>query len=115
MATVLSDLTSPDVFLHAMQIGLTETMLVVEDAASGVEAALAAGMGLSGSVQWSELEMPIVRESLSGVRWVELLAALKQTQMFASTTMPVAGHRPQWDGMGCWLYLDNHMVSNRDG
>jgi len=59
MATVLSDPTSPDVFLHAATNRAdAEQCLVVEDAASGVEAALAAGMGLSGSVQWSELEMP---------------------------------------------------------
>jgi len=71
--------------------------LVVEDAASGVEAALAAQewgcRARSSGASWR----PVVRESLSGVGWV--VAALKQTQMFASTTMPVASHRPQWDGI----------------
>jgi len=65
------------------------------------------GNGVVGLGPVGELEMPVVRESLSGVRWVELLAALKQTQMFASTT-PVARME-----LGCWLYRTT--IGNRDG
>jgi len=68
-------------------------MLVVE-AASGVEAALCSRNGVVGLGPWSELEIPTSSVKACQGALVELLAALKQTQMFASTTMPVAS-RPQ--------------------
>jgi kojibiose phosphorylase len=72
---------APDVFLHAAtQLGLTPAeCLVVEDAASGVEAALAAGMWVVGLGPVERVGAAhIVRESLQGVRWFQLLATLKQ-------------------------------------
>ena len=68
---------APDLFLHAAaQLGLEPAQcLVVEDAASGVEAALAAGMwvvglGPAGRVGAAHVVLP----SLEGVHWADLLA-----------------------------------------
>ncbi|NER35957.1 MAG: beta-phosphoglucomutase [Oscillatoria sp. SIO1A7] len=70
---------APDLFLYAAnELGLSpEECLVVEDAASGVEAALAAGMqavglGPSDRVGAAHVVLP----NLEGVRWAELLAKL---------------------------------------
>jgi kojibiose phosphorylase len=85
---------APDVFLHAAkQLGIEpEQCLVVEDAASGVEAALAARMWVVGLGPNERVGAAhVVRKSLSGVRWAQLLVALKQTEMFAPT-IPVASH-----------------------
>lgn len=85
---------APDVFLHAAkQLGLEpEQCLVVEDAAAGVEAALAAGMWVVGLGPVERVGAAhVVCESLSGVRWSELLATLNQTELLAST-IPVASH-----------------------
>jgi beta-phosphoglucomutase len=70
---------APDLFLYAaQQLGLSASQcVVVEDAAAGVEAALAAGMqaiGL-GSVQRVG-KADIVLPSLEGVRWEELRSHL---------------------------------------
>jgi beta-phosphoglucomutase len=72
---------APDLFSHAAaQLGLPpDQCLVVEDAASGVEAALTAGMwvvglGPSGRVGAAHVVLP----SLEGVRWAELLERLVQ-------------------------------------
>ncbi len=83
---------APDVFLHAAkQLGLEPAQcLVVEDAAAGVEAALAAGMWVVGLGPVERVGAAhVVRESLSGVRWGDLLATLNQTELLAST-IPVA-------------------------
>jgi len=82
---------APDVFLHAAnQLELEpEKCLVVEDAASGVEAALAAKMWVLGLGPVERVGAAhIVRQGLEGLHWTELLATLKQSQMFAST-LPV--------------------------
>jgi beta-phosphoglucomutase len=70
---------APDLFLHAAaQLDLPPAQcLVVEDAASGVEAALAAGMRTVGlgpveRVGAAHVTLP----SLEGVRWADLLARL---------------------------------------
>lgn len=66
---------APDVFLHAAtMLGLTPAeCLVVEDAASGVEAALRAGMWVVGLGSVERVGAAhVVRESLSGVRWADL-------------------------------------------
>jgi kojibiose phosphorylase len=72
---------APDLFLHAAeQLGLApEHCVVVEDAGSGVEAALAAGMlavGLGPAERVGTAH--VVLPSLEGVRWADLLAKLSQ-------------------------------------
>jgi kojibiose phosphorylase len=75
---------APDLFLHAAaQLGLApEQCVVVEDAASGVEAALAAGMWAIGlgpveRVGTAHLVLP----NLAGVRWSDLLDKLSQSRL----------------------------------
>ena len=66
---------APDVFLHAaMQIGIEPAQcLVVEDAASGVEAARAAKMWVVGLGPVERVGAAhLVRESLAGLHWAEL-------------------------------------------
>ncbi|MBF2075263.1 MAG: beta-phosphoglucomutase [Synechococcales cyanobacterium C42_A2020_086] len=66
---------APDLFLHAaQQLGLPpESCVVVEDATSGVEAALAAGMWTIGIGPQERVGMAhIVLPNLSGVHWAEL-------------------------------------------
>jgi kojibiose phosphorylase len=73
---------APDVFLHAArQLGLEPLQcLAVEDAASGVEAALAAGMWVVGLGPRERVGAAhIVYASLAGLRWSDLLAKLKHT------------------------------------
>ncbi len=75
---------APDLFLHAAaQLGLAPAQcVVVEDAASGVEAALAAGMravGLGPAERVGAAHM--VLPSLAGVRWEDILAKLSQPQL----------------------------------
>lgn len=75
---------APDVFLNAAkQLELpAQCLVVVEDAASGVEAALAAGMWVVGLGPVERVGAAhVVRESLAGVSWGELLAALKHEQV----------------------------------
>ena len=72
---------APDLFLHAAaQLGLPPARcIVVEDAASGVEAALAAGMwavGLGPSERVGAAH--VVLPSLEGVHWADLLSRLAQ-------------------------------------
>jgi kojibiose phosphorylase len=70
---------APDLFLHAAaQLGLApEQCVVVEDAASGVEAALAAGMWAIGLGPPERVGAAhVVLPSLEGVRWKELLTRL---------------------------------------
>jgi kojibiose phosphorylase len=70
---------APDLFLHgAAQLGLApEQCVVVEDAASGVEAALAGGMWVVGLGPIERVGAAhVVLPSLEGVRWTELLARL---------------------------------------
>lgn len=84
---------APDVFLKAaQQLGLpAQCLVVVEDAAAGVEAALAGGMWVVGLGPMERVGAAhVVRESLAGVSWAELLAALKQTQI--ALNIPAANH-----------------------
>ena len=72
---------APDLFLHAAaQLGLPPARcLVVEDAAAGVEAALAAGMWTLGLGPVERVGAAhIVLPSLEGVRWADVLAQLAQ-------------------------------------
>jgi kojibiose phosphorylase len=73
---------APDLFLHAAnQLGLApEHCVVVEDAASGVEAALAAGMWAVGLGPVERVGAAhVVLPSLAGVHWSDLLAQLSQS------------------------------------
>ena len=73
---------APDLFLHAAaQLGLPPAQcLVVEDAASGVEAARAAGMWSVGLGPVERVGAAhVVLPSLEGVRWADLLSRLSQT------------------------------------
>jgi kojibiose phosphorylase len=70
---------APDLFLHAAaQLDVApEHCLVVEDAASGVKAALAAGMWTVGLGPADRVgEAHVVLDSLKGVRWSDLAARL---------------------------------------
>ncbi|HEY9669408.1 MAG TPA: beta-phosphoglucomutase [Coleofasciculaceae cyanobacterium] len=72
---------APDLFLHAAeQLGLAPAnCVVVEDAGSGVEAALAAGMWAVGLGPVERVGAAhVVLPSLEGVRWDDLLAKLSQ-------------------------------------
>jgi kojibiose phosphorylase len=72
---------APDLFLHAAaQLGLApEHCVVVEDAGSGVEAALAAGMRAVGLGPVERVgKAHVVLPSLEGVRWPDLLVKLSQ-------------------------------------
>ncbi len=74
---------APDLFLHAAaQLGLApEHCVVVEDAGSGVEAALAAGMRAVGLGPVERVGAAhVVLPSLEGVHWPELLAKLSQSR-----------------------------------
>jgi kojibiose phosphorylase len=74
---------APDLFLHAAaQVGLApEHCVVVEDAGSGVEAALAAGMRAVGLGPVERVgAADVVLPSLEGVHWPELLAKLSQSR-----------------------------------
>lgn len=75
---------APDLFLHAAaQLGLpAEQCVVVEDAASGVEAALAAGMRAVGLGPVERVGAAhVVLPSLEGVHWNDLLARLSQSEL----------------------------------
>ena len=81
--SVTNSKPAPDLFLHAAdQLGLAPAQcVVVEDAASGVEAALAAGMwavGLGPSERVGAAH--VVLPSLAGVHWTDLLAKLSQVK-----------------------------------
>lgn len=70
---------APDLFLHAARsLGLTpQECVVVEDAGSGVEAALAAGMCAVGLGPRDRVGAAhVVLPSLNGVHWQDLLAQL---------------------------------------
>jgi kojibiose phosphorylase len=76
---------APDLFLHAAnQLGLApEHCVVVEDAASGVEAALAAGMWAVGLGPVERVGTAhVVLPSLAGVHWSDLLAKLSQSSSY---------------------------------
>ncbi|MCA1993038.1 MAG: beta-phosphoglucomutase [Coleofasciculus sp. S288] len=75
---------APDLFLHAAaQLGLpAEQCVVVEDATSGVEAALAAGMRAVGLGPAERVGAAhVVLPSLEGVHWNDLLARLSQSEL----------------------------------
>ncbi len=79
---------APDIFLHAAkQLGLEPAQcLVMEDAASVVEAAITAAMWVVGLGPVERVGAAhVVLKSLEGVHWAELLAQLKQTYIFASS------------------------------
>jgi len=80
---------APDLFLHAAsQLGLApEQCVVVEDAASGVEATLAAGMWAVGLGPVERVGAAhVVLPSLEGVHWADLQARLAQAQAQANET-----------------------------
>jgi kojibiose phosphorylase len=73
---------APDIFLHAArQLGLApKQCLVVEDASAGVEAAKAGKMWVLGLGPMERVGAAhVVRQSLAGLHWAELLAALEQS------------------------------------
>jgi kojibiose phosphorylase len=79
--SVANSKPAPDLFLHAAaQLGLAPAQcVVVEDAASGVEAALAAGMWAVGLGPEERVgSAHIVLPNLAGVQWANLLAKLSQ-------------------------------------
>ncbi|HAX87468.1 MAG TPA: beta-phosphoglucomutase, partial [Cyanobacteria bacterium UBA11370] len=75
---------APDLFLHAAaQLGLApEHCVVVEDAGSGVEAALAAGMWAVGLGPFERVGAAhVVLPSLEGVHWANLQAKLSEHKL----------------------------------
>jgi beta-phosphoglucomutase len=75
---------APDVFLDAaMQLGLDPAeCVVVEDAAAGVEAGLAAGMWVVGLGPVERFAAThVIRDSLVDSSWVDLLASLEKTKI----------------------------------
>ncbi len=75
---------APDVFLHAaMQLGLDPSeCVVVEDAAAGVEAGLAAGMWVVGLGPVERFAAAhVIRDSLADSSWADLLAAIEKTKI----------------------------------
>jgi kojibiose phosphorylase len=79
--SVIQSKPAPDLFLHAAaQLGIApEHCVVVEDATSGVEAALAAGMWAVGLGPADRVGAAhVVLPSLEGVHWPDLLAKLSQ-------------------------------------
>ena len=82
---------APDLFLHAAaQLGLApEQCVVVEDAASGVEAALAGGMWAVGLGPVERVGVAhVVLPSLEGVHWADLRARLTQAAEKESRRRP---------------------------
>lgn len=81
---------APDVFLHAaMQLGLDPSeCVVVEDAAAGVEAGLAAGMWVIGLGPVERFAAAhVIRDNLVDSSWAELLASLEATKIIC---LPIA-------------------------
>lgn len=81
---------APDLFLHAAgQLSLMpQQCVVVEDATSGVEAALAAGMWAVGLGPVERVGMAhVVLPSLAGVQWSDLLVKLSQSQLQPSPNL----------------------------
>jgi len=82
---------APDLFLHAAtQLGLAPDQCVVfEDAASGVEAALAAGMWAVGLGPHQRVGTAhLVIDSLAGVHWADLHAHLAEVNGPSLSTQP---------------------------
>ncbi len=74
---------APDLFLHAAEQLNTppEQCVVVEDAASGVTAALAGGMWAVGLGPAERVGAAhVVLDNLEGVSWADLLARLRHSQ-----------------------------------
>jgi kojibiose phosphorylase len=70
---------APDLFLHAAnQLGIKPAQsVVVEDAAAGIEAALAAGMWAVGLGPVERVGAAhVVLPSLAGIKWADLQAKL---------------------------------------
>jgi kojibiose phosphorylase len=89
---------APDLFLHAAkQLGLAPDQCVVfEDAASGVEAALAAGMWAVGLGPHQRVGAAhVVIDSLAGVRWADLHARLAEVMAEAQATDRQGGESHQ--------------------
>ncbi len=81
---------APDVFLHAaMQLGLDPSeCVVVEDAAAGAEAGLAAGMWVVGLGPVERFAAAhVIRDSLADCSWADLLESLKETKIIC---LPIA-------------------------
>jgi kojibiose phosphorylase len=83
---------APDVFLFAAkQLGIApEHCLVIEDATSGIEAAIRAGMRSIGLGPVDRLkEAQLVFPSLDGVRWADILIKLDQRTKPAQTVLTI--------------------------
>lgn len=83
---------APDVFLHAAhQLGIApERCLVIEDATSGIEAAIRAGMGSIGLGATERLkEAQLVLPNLEGIRWADILDQLSQRVKSARTALTI--------------------------
>ena len=83
---------APDVFLHAaQQLGIAPAhCVVVEDAASGIEAAIRAGMWAIGLGELSRVkDAHLTFPSLEGVSWVHLLERLQQAGFTSTTPLTV--------------------------
>ncbi|WP_009633582.1 beta-phosphoglucomutase [Synechocystis sp. PCC 7509] len=81
---------APDVFLHAaMQLGLDPCeCVVVEDAAAGAEAGLAAGMWVVGLGPVERFAAAhVIRDNLADCSWTDLLASLEATKIIC---LPIA-------------------------
>jgi len=83
---------APDVFLHAaQQLGISpEHCVVVEDAASGIEAAIRAGMWAIGLGELNRVkDAHLALPNLAGMTWVQLLSTLRQMVTMPSSPLTV--------------------------
>lgn len=83
---------APDVFLHAAhQLGIApEQCLVIEDATSGIEAAIRAGMksiGLGPTERMKEAQL--VLPNLDGMRWADILDQFNQRIKRSQTALTI--------------------------
>lgn len=83
---------APDVFLHAaQQLGIApEHCIVIEDAASGIEAAIRAGMWAVGLGAMERVkDAHVVLPNLAGISWADLLERLTKVTSFKPSNLTV--------------------------